>query len=156
MAIGEAELLRIGDYVKGNLRSWLEETGFRQPAPDPVSNTYLLERVVRVEDELKAQRELMAVRFDAMDRRFEDVLGRMDDRFAAVDNRFQAVDKRFEDILGRMDERAAAVDSRFEDVLGRMDDRFAAADKRTSLLQWLAVTAIALLGGIIGLITLAS
>ena len=131
VAIGEAELLRIGDYVKGNLRSWLEETGFRQPAPDPVSNTYLLERVVRVEDELKAQRELMAVRFDAMDRRFEDVLGRMDDRFEAVDKRF-------------------------EDILGRMDERFAAADKRTSLLQWLAVTAIALLGGIIGLITLAS
>ena len=29
VALGEAELLRIGDYVKGNLKSWLEETGIR-------------------------------------------------------------------------------------------------------------------------------
>ena len=137
VALGEAELLRIGDYVKGNLRSWLEESGLR-PVADPVSNTQLLERVVRVEDELKAQRELMAVRFDASDKRFEDMMSRMDGRFASVDKRFEFVDKRF------------------EDVLSRMDERFTAADKRTNLLQWLVVTAIALLGGIIGLITLAS
>ena len=67
--IGQEELVRIGDYVKSNLRTWLEETGLR-PAPDLVTNTQLLERVVRVEEELKAQRDLMVVRFEALDTRF--------------------------------------------------------------------------------------
>ncbi|MFP4432590.1 MAG: hypothetical protein ACLFPV_15160, partial [Spirochaetaceae bacterium] len=77
MALGEAELLRIGEYVKGNLKDWLQEAG-------PVSHTMLMERVVRVEEELKAQRELMQVRFDAADQRFESLQTMMEQRFVAV------------------------------------------------------------------------
>jgi len=103
MALGEAELLRIGEYVKGNLKDWVREVlpPIAQAA-DPVSHTMLMERVVRVEEELKAQRELMKVRFDAVDQ-----------RFVAVDRRFVAVDQRFEDLIGFLDRRFTAVDKRF-------------------------------------------
>jgi hypothetical protein len=55
--------------------------------PQPVLERELLERVVRVEEELRHQRELMQQGFAAMERRFEQVdkhlteLGRRMDRF---------------------------------------------------------------------------
>ena len=83
VAIGEAELNRIGEYVQSHLSEWMDKLGVR-PVPDPVTNTHLLERVVRVEEELKAQREVMTVRFGAMDDRFETMTQSMNDRFDSV------------------------------------------------------------------------
>ena len=40
--------------------------------------------MVRVEEELKAQRELMAERFDAADKRFDEMRSYSDKRFAAL------------------------------------------------------------------------
>ncbi len=77
VAIGEAELNRIGEYVQSHLSEWMDKLGVR-PVADPVTNTQLLERVVRVEEELKAQREVMTVRFSALDDRFEAVNDRFD------------------------------------------------------------------------------
>ena len=94
MIIGNPELERIGDYVKSHLRGWLAELA---PAPVPDVSTQLLERMVRVEEELKPQRGLMIIRFDAVDRRFEAV----DRRFEAEDRRFEAMDKRFDDMNKR-------------------------------------------------------
>lgn len=54
----------------------------------------LRERTVRVEEELKHQRDLMIQGFDAMDKRFEQ----MERRFEQVDKRFELVDKRFEEM----------------------------------------------------------
>jgi len=62
----------------------------------------ILERLIRLEEELKAQREMMEVRFEAMDRRFE-----------SVDRRFESVDKRFEDLLHYMDQRFEDMNRRF-------------------------------------------
>ena len=84
MALGEAELLRIGDYVKGNLRAWLQEVAPTVFTPDPVSNTQLLERMVRLEERF----EHVDDRFLAMDKRFDDLIHQMDKRFEAVDKRF--------------------------------------------------------------------
>ena len=64
VAIGESELNRIGEYVQGHLGAWMQQLGL-VPQPDPVTNTQLLERVVRVEEELRAQREIMITKFDA-------------------------------------------------------------------------------------------
>ena len=66
---------RIGDYVK----PWLRELVDRMvPRAEMVGvGAALLERMVRVEEELKAQRELM------------------DERFGFMEQRFEAVDKRF-------------------------------------------------------------
>ena len=88
----------------------------------------LIERIIRVEEELKAQREIIAslqremnARFEAMDKRFEALQREMDKRFEALqremDKRFEAVDKRFE-----------AVEKRFE----AMDKRFESLEKRLS------------------------
>jgi hypothetical protein len=52
----------------------------------------LRERTIRVEEELKHQRELMSDGFKQMEKRFEQ-----------VDKRFEQVDKRFEDMAKRLD-----------------------------------------------------
>ncbi len=85
----------------------------------------LLERIIRVEEELKAQREIiaslqreMSARFEAMEKRFETMNKAMEKRFEAMDKRFEAMDKRFESLQREMDKR-------FESV-----------EKRLSFLQW--------------------
>ena len=120
MTIGDRELQRIGEYVKGNLRDWMD-----QVAPHSVVTTQLLERSVRIEEELHAQRQLMQVRFEAMDRRFEDVNKRFDD----VNSRFDDVNTRF----GEMNTRFGEMNNRFED----MNNRFEDTDRRFSGMQWL-------------------
>lgn len=50
------------------------------------------ERIVRVEEELKNQRELMMKGFNQVEKRFEQV----EKRFEQVEKRFEQVDKRFE------------------------------------------------------------
>jgi len=52
----------------------------------------LRERIVRVEEELKHQRELMLQGFKQMEKRFEQ-----------VDKRFEQIDKRFEVMTARID-----------------------------------------------------
>ena len=52
--------------------------------------------MIRVEEELKHQRELMQQGFAMMDKRFEAMQQQMD-------KRFEAVDKRFEEITSRLD-----------------------------------------------------
>ena len=66
----------------------------------------LRERIVRVEEELKHQRELMLAGFKQMEKRFEQV----DKRFEQVDKRFEQIEKRFEQI-----------DKRFEIMTARID-----------------------------------
>ena len=104
-------------YIKEHLGEWLAECSLGKPPA--VYEIELRERMVRVEEELKHQRELikqilveMDKRFDAMDKRFETV----EKRFEAVDKRFEAVDKRFEVMQAQMDKRF--------DALTRRIDRF--------------------------------
>ena len=78
----------------------------------------LRERMIRVEEELKHQRELMMEGFKQMEKRFEQI----DKRFEQVDKRFELMEKRFEQI----DKRFEQVDKRFEQV----DKRFEQVDKR--------------------------
>jgi DNA anti-recombination protein RmuC len=84
----------------------------------------LRERVVRVEEELKHQRELMIQgfglmekRFEQIDKRFEDMNMNMNKRFEQVDKRFEQVDKRFELI----DKRFEQIDKRLDQLVTRLD-----------------------------------
>ena len=141
MTLRDEDVGRIGEYVKPWLRELVVEM---VPHPEPVG-ARLLERMVRVEEELRAQRTLMDERFgfmaarfeaidkrfDAVDKRFEDLIGQMnvrfeavDKRFEAVDKRFEAVDKRFEDLIGQMNARFETVDRRFEESRAHADSRF--------------------------------
>ena len=81
----------------------------------------LLGRTARVEDELAFQRELICTRFEAVDKRFEEML-----------HRFDAVDKRFEDMHRSMETRFQAVDKRFEDLHRSMDKHLGVGLKLTN------------------------
>ena len=72
----------------------------------------LRERTIRVEEELKHQRELILQGFKQSDKRFEDLQRNMEHRFEQVDKRFEQVDKHFEQV----DKRFEQVDKRFEQV----------------------------------------
>ena len=104
MALRDEDIGRIGDYVKPWLRSVVEDM---IPRHEPAGvGAQLLERMVRVEEELKAQRQLMDQRFGFTERRFE-----------AVDKRFEAVDQRFEENLEH-------TNVRFADLTAQMNARF--------------------------------
>ena len=109
----EEDVVRIGDYVKPWLREMVNHVVPRAETVDVPAA--LLERMVRVEEELKALRVLMDERFGFMERRFE-----------AVDKRFEDMNKRFEDM-----------NKRFEDLIGHVDKRFETVDKRFNTLTWM-------------------
>lgn len=111
MALAQEDI----EYIKTHIGEWLAERSLGKPPL--VYEIELRERMVRVEEELRHQRELiqtilvqMDKRFDAVDKRFEQMQGAMDQRFEAIDKRFEAVDKRFE-----------AMDKRFEELTRRLD-----------------------------------
>lgn len=156
MNIGENELKQIGEYVKSNLRDWLGEMS---PSTDAVTSTSLLERAINVEHELKAQREVMLVKFETVDQRFEDMIElvearfeAVDRRFEAVDRRFEAVDRRFKDLVELFEARFNAVDRRFEAVDQRFEDvnrRFEDMNKRFTSIQWLIGVGFLMLGTLV-------
>ena len=129
MALRDEDIGRIGDYVKPWLRSVVEDM---IPRHEPAGvGAQLLERMIRVEEELKSQRLLMDERFGfmehrfaAMDNRFEELLGHANNRFEAVDRRFEAVDKRFEAIDKRFEESLEHTNTRFADLTAQMNARF--------------------------------
>jgi len=86
----------------------------------------LYERIIRVEEELSHQREMLIFIQQSVDKRFE-----------AMDKRFETMDKRFEDMQRYMDKR-------FEDMQRYMDKRF-------STLQWLIGLGFSLLAIVIAI-----
>ncbi|MBN2701470.1 MAG: hypothetical protein JXR29_08475 [Methylothermaceae bacterium] len=108
------------EFIKAHLGEWLAEQNMGKSFMAYDMN--LRERMVRVEEALQHQRELMYEGFKAMDKRFIEMREDMD-------KRFEGMDKRFEEMQALMDKRFEAVDKRFES----MDKRFEAvqADIRT-------------------------
>jgi hypothetical protein len=98
-------------FIKEHLGEWLAEQSLGKPPA--VYEIELRERMVRVEEELKHQRELMREGFERMDERFVALRADMDKRFEQVEKRFEQMDKRFE-----------RIDKRFDDVLKRHDQHF--------------------------------
>ena len=93
VTLKEQDVGRIGEYVKPWLRELVDRMMPREA--NAGFSGALLDRMVRVEEELKAQRELMDERFGFMERRFEAVDKRFEDLIAYSDKRFEQVDKRF-------------------------------------------------------------
>jgi predicted RNase H-like nuclease (RuvC/YqgF family) len=77
-------------FIKDHLGEWLAEQSLGKPPA--VYEVELRERMVRVEEELRHQRELIKTLIEQMDKRFDQ-----------VDKRFEQVDKRFEELNRRMD-----------------------------------------------------
>ena len=108
MALAEQDI----EFIKQHLGEWLTEVSLGKPPA--VYEIELRERMIRVEEELKHQRELMQQGFAMMDKRFEEMQHQ-------IDKRFDAVDKRFEEMQQQMDKRFEAVDKRFEEITSRLD-----------------------------------
>jgi siroheme synthase (precorrin-2 oxidase/ferrochelatase) len=92
MSLTSADLKQIEEHIKSNIGSWMGDVSLTKSSY--FNEIELIERIVRVEEELKSQRELMLMGFEQMNKRFEQV----DKRFEQVDKRFEQVDKRFEDV----------------------------------------------------------
>jgi len=101
MALAQEDLQQIGEYVKSHISEWIAEQSLGKPPV--VYEIELRERMVRVEEELKHQRELMRQGFEQVDKRLELMQADMDKRFEQVDKRFEQVDKRFDEMLKRHD-----------------------------------------------------
>jgi hypothetical protein len=93
MALEEKDI----DFIKQHIGEWLAEASLGKPAV--VYEIELRERMVRVEEELKHQRELIQQILVTMDKRFEAV----ERRFDMIDKRFDANDARFEALTRRID-----------------------------------------------------
>ena len=112
------------DFIKANMANWLAEQSLGKPPA--VYEIELRDRMVRVEEELRHQRELMREGFAQMEKRFEQVDRRFELTQSSMEKRFEQVDKRFEQV----DKRFEQVDNRFESVqqdireLQRRMDRF--------------------------------
>jgi len=84
------DLAYIEDHIKSQLGEWLAEQSLGKPPV--VYEIELRERMVRIEEELKHQRDLI-----------KTILEQMDKRFEAVDRRFESMDRRFEELTRRID-----------------------------------------------------
>ncbi len=76
MEMKPEQLEIVGQYVRSHIHEWVGE-------PDMV----LRERMVRVEEAIKNQLEIMHLGFEQMDKRFEQV----DKRFERMDRRFNGM-----------------------------------------------------------------
>lgn len=64
---------------------------------------YYSERFMRIEVEMKHQRELMLIGFENMNKRFEAVDKRFEEMREDINRRFETVDRRFEALTKRID-----------------------------------------------------
>jgi len=81
-------------FIKEYLGEWLAEQSLGKPAV--VYEIELRERMVRVKEELKNQRELIKTILEQMDKRFEAMQKEMDRRFDTVDKCFEALTRRID------------------------------------------------------------
>jgi len=96
------------EFIKQHVGEWLAEASLGKPPV--VYEIELRERIIRVEEALKHQGELI-----------QQVLEQMDKRFEAVDKRFEAMDKRFEAMDKRFEAMQQQIDRRFDEINRRMD-----------------------------------
>ncbi len=122
------DLPNLRGYSKHELfalfREFLEE--YYKQKEKELYEVSLIERIVRVEEELKNLRKEMEYLRKEMEHRFEALLREMNARFEAITKEMNA---RFEAIIKE-------INTRFETQKRESDARFEALDKRFNFLQW--------------------
>ncbi len=88
MEFTKEQLEQIGSYIESNFDRFSAKSNVVQLRPYDIQ---LIERMTRIEEELKAQRELMQFGFNQIDRRLE-----------ATDKRFDDVNKKFSMMMWMM------------------------------------------------------
>lgn len=108
----------------------------------------LIERIIRVEEELKALREIENARFEAAEKRFEAIQNEMRVYHEATERRFEA-------IQNEMRVYHETTERRFEALQNEMRVYHETIEKRFQFLQWFigtGFTFISILIAIFGLI----
>jgi exonuclease VII large subunit len=100
--------------VKSRLQEAIEE--YVEQNELRLKELSLIERTVRVEEELRSMREMSESKFEMLQRE--------------MNTRFEANEKRFESLQREMS-------ARFESLQREMNARFEAMDKRFSTVQWM-------------------
>jgi exopolysaccharide biosynthesis predicted pyruvyltransferase EpsI len=116
MALAQEDLQQIQQLIDQSLATHPEFANVRYELD-------IRERIVRVEEELKHQRELMMQGFENSNKRFEEIR-------ADMNKRFEQVDKRLEQMSIDTNKRFEQVDKRFEQV----DKRFEQIDKHLTII----------------------
>ena len=151
MELTKEQLEQIGSYIESNFDRFGAKSNVVQLRSYDIQ---LIERMTRIEEELRNQREIilkqnetMQFGFSQMDKRFETMQKQMDSRFEAVqkqmDERFTAVDKRFESVQKQIDERFTAVDKRFDDM-----------NKKFTMMMWMMSAGFTIIATVITLLTI--
>ncbi len=104
MAIAKEDLDQIKHHFAEWANEWASDTQF-STVPGRFG-TDMLERMVRVEESLTHQMELI-----------KQIIQETQQRFELVDKRFELMDRHFE----QMDRRVEQIDRRFEELTQRMD-----------------------------------
>jgi predicted nucleic acid-binding Zn-ribbon protein len=97
MALAQEDI----QFIKDHLGEWLAERSLGKPPA--VYEIELRERMVRVEEELRHQRELMREGFAQMDQRHQELRQDMAARFEQVDKRFESAQQDIRELQRRMD-----------------------------------------------------
>ena len=158
MEFTKEQLEQIGSYIESNFDRFGAKSNVIQMRPYDIQ---LIERMTRIEEELKTQRELflkqnetMQFGFTQMDKRFEQI----DKRFEQVDKRFEQMDKRFESMQKQMDVRFDVMqknmDKRFESMQKQMDVRFDDVNKKFTMMMWMTSAGFTIIATVITLLTI--
>ncbi len=137
MELRSEHLEQIGTYVRSHLAEWLPP----QPAVASAESVQSLHvEIVRVQEEVRANRSILEKHIEFTEKRFEQVDKRFDEVIHSMDKRFEAVqhnmDKRFESMQHNMDKRFEQVDKRFESMQQNMNDRFDDLQRSIRNGQW--------------------
>ena len=133
MSLTSADLKQIEEHIenhiKSNIGSWIGDISLTKSSY--FNEIELIERMVRVEEELKNQRELILIGFEQSNKRFEDMQKYMD-------KRFEQVDKRFEDMQKYMDKRFEDVNNKFKMMFAFMTLGFTILATMMTVFKFLA------------------
>ena len=103
MEFTKEQLEQIGSYIESNFDRFGAKSSVVQLRPYDIQ---LIERMTRIEEELRSQRELMQLGFNQMDKRFESMQKQSDTRFEMMqknmDTRFDDMNKKFNMITWMM------------------------------------------------------
>ncbi len=103
MEFTKEQLEQIGSYIESNFDRFGAKSNVIQLRPYDIQ---LIERMTRIEEELRSQRELMQLGFNQMDKRFESMQKQSDTRFEMMqknmDTRFDDMNKKFNMITWMM------------------------------------------------------
>nr|VFK57204.1 MAG: hypothetical protein BECKTC1821F_GA0114240_101538 [Candidatus Kentron sp. TC] len=123
-ATQQLTLEEIAEYMRAHMVEWLTEDSLAKPPA--VYEIELRERMVRVEEELKHQRELMKQGFDLMGKRLDAMNEENNKRFEAMsqenNRRFEEINRRFEAMSRENNRRFEEINGRFEEVNGRFEE----------------------------------